>query len=141
MDADSKARLARAELAIRRLERIRSTCPSAAEYGADSDLQAIAERYAQVSVEALVDPANVLIDQKRWGAPESAAKAILTLVQNGILSRSHGDSLIRWVKTRNIIVREYARIDNTLVFASLRRHLPALRRGIRIVAKACGPAR
>ena len=141
MDAEWGARLDRAHQALRKLERIRRECPTLRLYQANSDTVDVVERNIQVAVEAVIDLANLLIAQRSWPRAASATQAVQTLAVQGALSSRLGTSLIRWIKTRNILVHEYAAIDAVRVHLALRRHLAPLREGIRELASACGLAK
>lgn len=141
MDADWGARLDRAHQALRKLERIRQEYPTPRLYQANSDTIDVAERNIQVAVEAVIDLANLLIAQRSWPRAASATQTVQTIVDQGALSSRLGTSLIRWIKTRNVLVHEYAAIDAKRVHLALRRFLPALREGIRSLALACDRAK
>lgn len=141
MESKWAAILRRAEEAVRRLERIRRECGTVAAYQADADLRSIAERNIEIAVEAIIDLANHLIGQKSWPRPANAPLAIEILIQQKALSPRLGRSLISWIKTRNVIVHLYAKIDNTRVYRTLRLHLPSIRQGISILSRAAGQIR
>lgn len=138
LDAEWRAKLERAEQALRKLEAVKTRCPTIKAYLADSDGRDIAERNIQVAVETVIDLANRLVALKRWPHPPTAALAIETLVDRRVLGARLGTSLIAWIKTRNVVVHLYARIDNRRIYRSLGRHRAALRQGIRLLSTACG---
>lgn len=138
MDGEWAARLARAEEAIRRLERLRTECATLAAYRKDADTRAVAERNIQIAVEAVVDLANHWIARRAWPRPGSAPEAIDVLIRRGAVPRKLGASLILWIKSRNVIVHEYAAIDPVRIHRAVRLHLDSLRQGIRTLAKGCG---
>jgi uncharacterized protein YutE (UPF0331/DUF86 family) len=63
------------------------------------------------------------------------------LTKRQVFPKKIGRSLIVWVKTRNVIVHEYASIDSRKVYRALRRHRTALREGLRRLAVALGVGR
>lgn len=138
MDAEWRSKLERAERALRKLDAVRTRCPTLKAYENDSDQRDIAERNIQIAVEAIIDLANWLISRKGWPHPPTAALSIETLVSRKILSPRLGVSLVAWIKTRNVVVHLYAKIDDGRIYRSLGRHRDSLRSGIRTLAKACG---
>lgn len=140
MDAEWAARLSRAEQALRKLERIRRSHPTARSYREDSDSVDIAERNIQVVVEVVIDLANYLISLKAWPRAASATAAVKILAERRALAPRVATSVVSWVKTRNVIVHEYASIDSAKVHRALRLHLESLRGAVRALAVACGLA-
>ncbi|OGG46311.1 MAG: hypothetical protein A3F84_07175 [Candidatus Handelsmanbacteria bacterium RIFCSPLOWO2_12_FULL_64_10] len=140
MDAEWRARIARADASLQRLEEIRASCRTLAEYVRDRDTAPLTERHVQIVVEAVLDLANLLIERNAWGAPDSGRKAVELLVQRKAISPRLGKSVITWIHTRNLIVHEYARIDDARLHRALRLHLKALRSAVAILSKRAGIA-
>lgn len=135
MGAERAAKLARAEAALFVLREYRARFPTHAAYEADPRAQDIVERNVQVVVQCVIDLADALVTEMKWGRPTTAGEAVELLVRHRALPRSLGTSLQRWIRLRNVVVHEYAAIDNTRVHRAVRDRLKELRRGLTRLAR------
>ena len=127
------------ERRIRRLlQRIANDTGFLAEHGATAAphdevlLSAVKYRFI-TAIEGCIDVAQHLCASEGWGPPEDNGHALRILGLRGVLARDLADSLVRAVGFRNVLVHEYAEVDDERVLAQLGR-LDELRAFIGAVA-------
>lgn len=77
-------------------------------------------KYAFVAaIEACVDAAQHVCATSGWGPPADNGDAMRLLGAHGVLDGHHADRMVRAVGFRNLLVHEYARIDDDIVVARL----------------------
>lgn len=74
-----------------------------------------------VSIEAATDVAQHVCASEGWGPPATNADAMRLLARHNVLSEPLGDNLARAVGFRNLLVHQYAEIDDDRVVAMLDR--------------------
>jgi uncharacterized protein YutE (UPF0331/DUF86 family) len=81
------------------------------------------ERLLQVSVEAVIDTCAVLVTGLRLGLPGEEDDLFAKLGQRGVVSAAMAETLRRMKGLRNLLVHEYGRINDQLVFETLQNRL------------------
>ncbi|MBM4457722.1 MAG: DUF86 domain-containing protein [Chloroflexi bacterium] len=81
------------------------------------------ERTLHLAVEACLDIGQHIIAQEGFRRPADNQDVFAVLAEEGIVSGELLPSLIAMAKFRNLIVHDYARIDNAVVFSILKRRL------------------
>ena len=89
-------------------------------YRADWKTQRIVERTLHLAIETCMDVADHLVADRRLRVPETGAESFEILAEAGLLSAELGSALASMVGFRNILVRDYARIDSEIVIRVLR---------------------
>ena len=74
------------------------------------------ERLLQIAVEAVIDICAMLVQGLRLGLPAEEDDVFDKLAQHGVLSQKMVETLRRMKGFRNILVREYGRVDDRIVF-------------------------
>ena len=74
------------------------------------------ERLLQVSIEIAVDVCSLLVAGLRLGLPGDENDLFEKLADRGVISRPLADLLRRMKGMRNILVHEYGRVDDELIF-------------------------
>ncbi len=87
----------------------------------DIDRLAAVKYFFVTAIEGCVDVAHHLCASESWAAPASNADAFRILVRHGVLDRGLGESLARAGGFRNVLVHEYAAVDDRLVAGNLDR--------------------
>lgn len=105
------------------LRELRAVAPERFE-----DYQAIAtrracERLIQVAVEAVIDACAILVTGLRLGVPGEEDDLVAKLAQHGVISPTMAETLRRMKGLRNLLVHEYGRVDDKIVFAVIRERL------------------
>ncbi|WP_337288945.1 DUF86 domain-containing protein [Candidatus Methylomirabilis sp.] len=93
------------------------------QYRGDWKTQRIIERTLQMAIEACVDIAGHIIADRRLRVPATYAEAFEVMGEAGLLDSTQRDAMVRMSKFRNVIVRDYARVDPAIVVQILRERL------------------
>lgn len=105
------------------LGELRSIAPrSLAEYQRVEKKRAC-ERLLQVAREALIDACAQLVTGLRLGLPGEEDDLFEKLARQGVLSAETAGTLRRMRGMRNLLVHEYGRVDDQLVFETIRDRL------------------
>jgi len=105
------------------LTELRSVAPATlAEYLAVEKKRAC-ERLLQVSIEAVIDVCALLVSGLRLGLPGNEDDLFEKLARRGVVSPGIAGTLRRLKGLRNLLVHEYGRIDDELVFNVVRERL------------------
>jgi uncharacterized protein YutE (UPF0331/DUF86 family) len=111
-----------------------------ARFVVDRALQAQAERWTQVAVEACVDLAHHMIADQGWATPATHRDAFRILAEHGIIPAELAPRMAGWAGLRNILVHMYLEIDHALLHDILTRELDEIREYARALAGAIGRA-
>jgi uncharacterized protein YutE (UPF0331/DUF86 family) len=103
-------RLERLEQAIVDLRSIAAL--DRARFVADRALQAQAERWTQVAVEACVDLAHHLIADRGWSTPSTYRDAFRILGEHSVIAADAVARMAGWAGLRNILVHLYLDVDH-----------------------------
>lgn len=91
------------------------------ELQVDIDRVAAVKYFFVTAIEGCVDVAHHLCASESWAAPASNADAFHILARHGVVDRELGGRLGRAAGFRNLLVHEYAAIDDRIVLANLDR--------------------
>lgn len=106
------------------LDEFESIIPETFEkYESNIVKKAACERYVEKIVEAIIDLAFLLIKEKNLGKPEDDKLAFDILYENKIMDLELCNKLKEAKGMRNIICHEYGKIDDEIVFESIRHEL------------------
>lgn len=83
-------------------------------------LDAVKYRFVTVT-EGCVRIAHHLLASEGWGVPETNAGTLRELGERGVLETSVAEAMARAVGFRNVLVHEYADVDDSRVVAQLDR--------------------
>jgi uncharacterized protein YutE (UPF0331/DUF86 family) len=89
-------------------------------------LRRAVERTLQVSAEACLDIGRQIISEEGFRFPADNKEVFQVLAEEGIVSQDLLSALLDMARFRNLIVRDYARIDDVKVYTILKRKLPDL---------------
>jgi len=81
------------------------------------------ERLLQVSIEVVIDICNLLVSGLRLGLPAEEEDLFRKLLNAGIVDKEMRDSLREMRGFRNILVHEYAQVDDRLVYEAVKTKL------------------
>lgn len=93
------------------------------EFLAEPEHYGSAERFLQLSVEALSDLGNHVVSDLRLGEVDSYADIPDALATAGIISTEQRAIWIRMIGFRNILVHDYLQVDRTIVYDVLQHRL------------------
>ena len=105
------------------LRELRSVAPERFEEYLAVEKRRACERLLQVSVEAVIDICAVLVTGLRLGLPAEEDDLFAKLTQRGVVSAAMAETLRRMKGLRNLLVHEYGRINDQLVFETLQKRL------------------
>jgi uncharacterized protein YutE (UPF0331/DUF86 family) len=86
------------------------------EYVRSIEKRRACERLLQIAVEAAIDICAMLVQGLRLGLPAEEDDVFEKLAQHGVLSQKMVETLRRMEGFRNILVHEYGRVDDRIVF-------------------------
>ena len=105
------------------LKRERDRIHSFKEYVDDVRLRRAIERSLQISVEACLDIGRRLIALEGFRYPEDNRDVFRVLAEEGVVSKELLPTLLDMASFRNLVVHDYARIDDAKVYAILKKRL------------------
>ena len=81
------------------------------------------ERILQIAIEACLDVGKHIIAQDRYRFPVDNKDVFIILAEEGIVPQDLLPNLIDMARFRNLMVHDYARIDDGIVYGILKRRL------------------
>jgi len=108
---------------VARLRDLSSRLKSLSDYQRSADSQDIAERNLQIAIEACLDIGKIIISAMGLPEPQDNKNIFVALVKAGMLSAKSLEFLVPMAGTRNILVHGYDKVDDSLVYGILKRHL------------------
>jgi uncharacterized protein YutE (UPF0331/DUF86 family) len=97
---------------------------SLSQYKKDWKTQRIVERTLHILIEVCIDIANHIIADRQMRLPTGYADAFQVLLEERVIGKKLGDTLVKMAKFRNVVVHQYETIDPTIVISILHRNLP-----------------
>lgn len=105
------------------LAELRSIVPTRFEDYLKVEKKRACERLLQVAVEAVLDVCALLVAGLRLGLPGEEDDLFTKLASRGVVSTPTADILRRMRGLRNLLVHEYGRINDAIVFEAVQRRL------------------
>jgi len=105
------------------LKQERDRLRSFQEYVENVRLKKAVERSLQVAVEACLDIGRRLIALEGFRYPEDNRDVFQVLYEEGIVPEALLPALVDMVRFRNLIVHDYARVDDAKVYGILKKRL------------------
>lgn len=102
---------------VRRLLALQHT--SLDEYIDDETMQAVVERWLQLSIQACMDIGSYLIAEMGLRSPDDPENVFAALGQEAILTSDLARRMAGMVRFRNILVHDYLEIDSEIVYRGL----------------------
>jgi uncharacterized protein YutE (UPF0331/DUF86 family) len=81
------------------------------------------ERLVQISVEAIIDVCAQVVAGRRLGLPGEEDDLFEKLLRHGVISESMAGTLRRMKGLRNLLVHEYGRVNDQVVFETIQQRL------------------
>jgi uncharacterized protein YutE (UPF0331/DUF86 family) len=79
------------------------------------------ERTLQVALEACLDIGNMVISQEGFRTPVDNQDIFRVLADEGVVSAQLLARLLKMARFRNLLVHDYARIDDAIVFGVMKK--------------------
>ncbi len=108
------------------LGELEAIVPSGFEAYGRVEIRRACERLLQISIEAVIDICGLLVAGLRLGLPGAEDDLFEKLAGAGVVSEEAAERLRMMKGLRNILVHEYARVDDRIVYETLRSGLPDL---------------
>jgi len=105
------------------LKKERSAVASFYDYQENRRLRKAVERSLQVAVEACLDIGRRIISREGFRYPETNQDVFRVLAEEGVVSNDLLPTLLDMAGFRNLVVHDYARIDDASVYGILRKRL------------------
>jgi len=112
---------------VERLKQLSRKIRSFSEYRASQDAKDILERNLHVAIETCLDIAKIIISQESLKEPNDNKGVFTVLAEAGILSETSLMFLVPMAGIRNILVHGYDKIEDSLVYGVLKKHLDDFR--------------
>lgn len=107
----------------RYLRELRTVAPRNLEEYRRIETRRSCERLLQVSIECVIDVCGLLVAGLRLGLPAEEDDLFEKLRQANVVSDEMRETLKRMKGLRNILVHEYARVDDGIVFEAVQTKL------------------
>jgi uncharacterized protein YutE (UPF0331/DUF86 family) len=108
---------------VKRLKKLSADMGSFSEYQSSPDYKDIAERNIQVAIEGCLDIAKIVISSKGLPEPKDNKGLFTVLAEAGILSDASLKFLVPMAGTRNVLVHGYDRVEDSVLYGLIKRHL------------------
>ncbi len=93
------------------------------EYQANKLIRKAVERTLHTAIEACLDIGHHVITRERLRSPEDNKDVFVVLGEEQIIPRDLAARLVDMARFRNLLVHEYTRLDNTVVYGILKKRL------------------
>lgn len=118
------------------LSELRAVAPENLEQYGVIEKKRSCERLLQLCVECVIDICRILVSGMRLGLPSDENDLFLKLQKNRIVTSSMAGILRQMRSFRNILVHEYAAVDDELVFTFVKNRLEDFDKFKKLVLKA-----
>jgi len=105
------------------LSELRAIAPATLEHYKATEKKRACERLLQLMVQAVIDACGVLVTGLRLGLPGQEDDLFEKLAQRGVISPETAALLRQMRGLRNLLVHEYGRINDELLFDAVHRRL------------------
>jgi uncharacterized protein YutE (UPF0331/DUF86 family) len=93
------------------------------EYQANKLIRKAVERTLHTAIEACLDIGHHVITRERLRSPADNKDVFVVLGEEQIIPRDLAARLVDMARFRNLLVHEYTRLDNTVVYGILKKRL------------------
>jgi len=94
------------------------------DFVSDFKIRGAVERYLQVSIECVVDIGNEIISSLQLQRPERYRDIPYILAKTEIIPKTFAETVASMISFRNLLVHDYASINQNLVYEFLQTKLP-----------------
>ena len=98
------------------LRELRAIAPSTFEEYQRIEIKRACERLLQISIECLIDICHLIVSGLRLGLPSEEDDIFEKMAQAGLISDETKEKLKSMKGFRNILVHEYGRVDDRIVY-------------------------
>jgi uncharacterized protein YutE (UPF0331/DUF86 family) len=108
---------------VGKLEELSRSVQSFDEYRSSANTKDIVERNLQVALEACLDIAKIVISQKGLSEPKDNQGLFVVLAEANVISEESLKFLVPMAGTRNILVHGYDKVDDSVIYGVIKKHL------------------
>jgi len=108
---------------LERLKALSKSLSSLEDYQTSKDTKDIAERNIQVAIETCLDIGKIIISREGLNEPKDNKGIFVVLSEAGYLTSENLSFMVPMAGTRNILVHGYDKVDDSLVYGILKRHI------------------
>jgi uncharacterized protein YutE (UPF0331/DUF86 family) len=108
---------------VGRLKQLSDKIQSFKGYQESTDWKDLAERNLQIAIEGCLDIGKIIISQKMLRDPKDNKDVFVILAEAEIIGPLSLEFIAPMAGTRNILVHGYDKIDDSLIYGILKRHL------------------
>jgi uncharacterized protein YutE (UPF0331/DUF86 family) len=108
---------------VGKLEELFRSVQSFDEYRSSANTKDIVERNLQVDLEACLDIAKIVISQKGLSEPKDNQGLFVVLAEANVISEESLKFLVPMAGTRNILVHGYDKVDDSVIYGVIKKHL------------------
>jgi uncharacterized protein YutE (UPF0331/DUF86 family) len=108
---------------VGKLEELFRSVQSFDEYRSSANTKDIVERNLQVALEACLDIAKIVISQKGLSEPKDNQGLFVVLAEANVISEESLKFLVPMAGTRNILVHGYDKVDDSVIYGVIKKHL------------------
>jgi uncharacterized protein YutE (UPF0331/DUF86 family) len=92
------------------------------EYSNSVELQAVVERFLELSIQAINDIGSHIVADLKLGAIEAYSDIPRLLHKQGYIEQGVADEWVRMCGFRNVLSYDYVKIDSAIVYRVLKEH-------------------
>lgn len=115
---------------VDRFKHISKSLESFEDYLKSQDIKDLVERNLHLSIEACLDIAKIIISVKELLEPKDNKGIFIAFAQSQVISDESLRFLVPMAGTRNILVHGYDKVDDSLIYGILKRHMGGFERYI-----------
>lgn len=123
MSKSIEKKIKSAEERLTRLKTLANSLSSFTDYQKSKDAKDIAERNLQVAIETCLDIGKIIISREGLKEPKDNKGVFVVLSEANYLSQDCISFMTPMAGTRNILVHGYDKVDDSLIYGILKRHL------------------
>ncbi len=123
MEKSLERKIKSVEERLERLKALSKSLSSLEDYQTSKDTKDIAERNIQVAIETCLDIGKIIISREGLNEPKDNKGIFVVLSEAGYLTSENLSFMVPMAGTRNILVHGYDKVDDSLVYGILKRHI------------------
>lgn len=120
------SKIERVSVALEELKILSKEIRTFEEYQSSLRTKASVERFFHIAIEGLLDLIKMIVTDMELGTFKSNYEAVQLLVQNKLLAQNFLSLIKKIIGLRNIIVHEYDKIDDEIIYSILKKNLKDL---------------
>ncbi len=108
---------------VKKLEEIAEEHPTFSSYSSSWRSKDIVERNLQKIIEAFIDIGKVIISLRGLREPANNREVFIILAESSLFPPENIELMLKMIGMRNMLVHSYDRIDDSITYGVIKRHL------------------